>query len=78
MLCNRRVSENKWKRHVGGIRIIRHVVQILPISIAHNKTRVALVNLQCDMCKDRTGNRTSLDLIMGIGSACLWTDQLDT
>ena len=42
----------------------------------HNKAHVALANLQWIMCKNRIENRTSLALVMVIGSACLLFSQL--
>ena len=41
------------------------------LEFTHTKTRVALANLQRNICKNRNEYRVSLDLVMIIGSVCL-------
>ena len=56
-------------RYVGVIWSIFRVLQLLPLGFMQRDC-VALANLRRRFDKNETGNRTSLDLVMVIESAC--------
>ena len=64
-------------RYVGAIWFLVMFSNLYHLDI-HNKTYVALSNIRRNICKNWFENKTSPNIVMVTGSACLLTSKLDT